>query len=149
MSLKNQLMDDMKSAMRQKEEGKVKLAVIRMVRAAIKQTEIDSKTELEDNDIMALIAKEVKMRRESIEEFKKGNRDDLVAKNEEEIEILLTYLPKQLTEAEVENIVKEAIEEIGATSQKDMGKVMALIMPKVKGRADGKMVNTIVKNLLG
>ena len=148
MSLKTQLMDDMKAAMKAKEEGKAKLAVIRMVRAAIKQAEIDGKKELDDNDIMALISKEVKMRRDSIDEFKKGNRDDLVAKNEAEIEVLMAYLPEQLSEAEVRALVEEAIAATGASTPKDMGKVMGALMPKVKGRADGKMVNAIVKELL-
>lgn len=148
MSLKTQLMDDMKAAMKAKEEGKSKLAVIRMVRAAIKQAEIDGKKELDDNDIMTLISKEVKMRRDSIDEFKKGNRDDLVAKNEAEIEVLMAYLPEQLSEAEVRALVEEAIAATGASTPKDMGKVMGALMPKVKGRADGKMVNAIVKELL-
>ena len=131
MSLKAQLMDDMKAAMKAKEDGKQKLAVIRMVRSAIRQTEIDGQKELDDNDIIALISKEVKMRKDSIDEFKKGGREDLVAQTEAEIAVLMPYLPEQLSEEE------------------DMGKVMGQLMPKVKGRADGKMVNTIVKELLG
>lgn len=148
MSLKAQLMEDMKAAMKAKEAGKQKLAVIRMVRSAIRQSEIDGKKELDDNDVVALISKEVKMRRDSIEEFKKGNRQDLVDQTEAEIAVLMPYLPKQMSEDEVRELVREAIAATGASTPKDMGKVMKELMPKVKGHADGKMVNTIVKELL-
>ena len=109
MSLKAQLMDDMKAAMKAKEDGKQKLAVIRMVRSAIRQSEIDGQKELDDNDIIALISKEVKMRKDSIDEFKKGGREDLVAQTEAEIAVLMPYLPEQLSEEEVRALVKEAI----------------------------------------
>ena len=148
MSLKDKLTEDMKQAMKDKEAGKLRLSVIRMVRAAIKNVEIDTKAELAEEDVIAIVAKEVKMRRDSMEEFKKGQRDDLVAQLEQEIEVLLPYLPQQLTEAEVREIVTEAVAITGATSSKDMGKVMAVLMPKVKGRADGKLVNNIVRELL-
>lgn len=148
MSLKDKLTEDMKQAMKDKEAGKLRLSVIRMVRAAIKNVEIDTKAELAEEDVIAIVAKEVKMRRDSMEEFKKGQRDDLVAQLEQEIEVLLPYLPQQLTEAEVREIVTEAVAVSGATSSKDMGKVMAVLMPKVKGRADGKLVNNIVRELL-
>lgn len=148
MSLKDKLTEDMKQAMKDKEAGKLRLSVIRMVRAAIKNVEIDTKAELAEEDVIAIVAKEVKMRRDSMEEFKKGQRDDLVAQLEQEIEVLLPYLPQQLTEAEVREIVTEAVAIAGATSSKDMGKVMAVLMPKVKGRADGKFVNNIVRELL-
>lgn len=150
MSLKAQLMDDMKAAMKAKEAGKQKLAVIRMVRSAIRQAEIDgTKKDLDDNDIIGIISKEVKMRKDSIEEFKQGGREDLVKQTEDEIAVLMPYLPKQMSEDEVRELVKEAIAATGATTHKDMGKVMGKLMPKVKGRADGKMVNSIVKELLG
>ena len=148
MSLKDKLTEDMKQAMKDKEAGKLRLSVIRMVRAAIKNVEIDTRTELSEEEVISIIAKEVKMRRDSMEEFKKGQRDDLVAQLEQEIEVLLPYLPQQLTEAEVREIVTEAVAIAGATSSKDMGKVMAVLMPKVKGRADGKLVNNIVRELL-
>ena len=148
MSLKDKLTEDMKQAMKDKEAGKLRLSVIRMVRAAIKNVEIDTKAELAEEDVIAIVAKEVKMRRDSMEEFKKGQRDDLVAQLEQEIEVLLPYLPQQLTEAEVREIVTEAVAIAGATSSKDMGKVMAVLMPKVKGRADVKLVNNIVRELL-
>ena len=151
MSLKAQLMDDMKAAMKAKEDGKQKLAVIRMVRSAIRQTEIDGQKELDDNDIIALISKEEKMQLYRYHQvlFKKGGREDLVAQTEAEIAVLMPYLPEQLSEEEVRALVKEAIAATNATTPKDMGKVMGQLMPKVKGRADGKMVNTIVKELLG
>lgn len=146
MSLKDQLAADMKEAMKAHE--KERLAVIRMVRGAVKQQEIDGKTELDDNGVIAVISKEVKMRRDSMEEFKKGNRQDLVDKTQAEIDVLMPYLPAQLSEDEVRELVKAAVEQTGAATAKDMGKVMGVLMPKVKGRADGKMVNTIVKSFL-
>lgn len=118
MSLKAQLMDDMKAAMKAKEDGKQKLAVIRMVRSAIRQSEIDGQKELDDNDIIALISKEVKMRKDSIDEFKKGGREDLVAQTEAEIAVLMPYLPEQLSEEEVRALVKEAIAATNATTPK-------------------------------
>ncbi len=148
MSIKDRLTEDMKAAMKAKADGKQQLAVIRMVRSAIRQQEIDGKTELDDNGVIAVISKEVKMRKDSLEEFKKGGREDLVAQTEAEIAVLMPYLPEQLSEADVRTLVEEAIAASGASSQKDMGKVMGLLMPKVKGRADGKMVNTIVRELL-
>ena len=148
MSLKEKLTADMKEAMKAKEEGKQRLSVIRLVRGAVRQQEIDGKKELSDEDVLGVISKEVKQRRDSIEDFKKGGRDDLVAEAEAEIAILMGYLPQQLSEDEVRSLVQEAIAASGATSPKDMGKVMKELMPKVKGRADGKLVNGIVKELL-
>ena len=146
MSIKDTLTNDMKEAMKAKEKDR--LAVIRMVRGAIKQIEIDSKQELDDEAVIGVISKEVKMRKDSVEEFKKGGREDLVAKTEAEIAVLMPYLPQQLSEDEVRALVKEAVEQIGAASPKDMGKVMGALMPKVKGKADGKLVNTLVKEAL-
>ena len=146
MSLKEQLTADMKEAMKNKEKDR--LAVIRMVRGAIRQQEIDGQKELGEEDVIAVISKEVKMRRDSIEEFQKGGREDLVGKTQAEIDVLLPYLPAQLSEDEVRELVKAAVEQTGAATPKDMGKVMGVLMPKVKGRADGKMVNTIVKSFL-
>jgi len=143
-----QLTEDMKAAMKAKEAGKQELSVIRMVRSAIRQIEIDGKKELDDNGVIDIISKEVKMRKDSIEEFRKGDREDLVAQNEAEIAVLMKYLPTQLTEDEVRSLVKEAVAASGASSAKEMGKVMAVLMPKVKGRADGKLVNTVVREAL-
>lgn len=148
MSLKDQLTEDMKQAMKAREEGKLRLSVIRMVRSAIKNVEINNKKELAEDEVLDIISKEVKMRRDSMDEFKKANRQDLVDQLEQEIEILLPYLPQQLTETEVRSLVNEAVAASGATSPKDMGKVMAVLMPKVKGRADGKLVNTLVREIL-
>ncbi|MBQ1941365.1 MAG: GatB/YqeY domain-containing protein [Anaerovibrio sp.] len=146
MSIKDTLTNDMKEAMKAKEKDR--LAVIRMVRGAIKQIEIDSKKELDDEAVIGVISKEVKMRKDSVEEFKKGGREDLVAKTEAEIAVLMPYLPQQLSEDEIRSLVQAAVEQVGASSPKDMGKVMGVLMPKVKGRADGKLVNTIVKEAL-
>jgi hypothetical protein len=148
MVLKDKLTEDMKHAMKDKEAGKLRLSVIRMVRSNIKNVEIDKKKELSEEEVMDVLAKEVKMRRDAMEEFKKANRPDLVENLEMEVAILMDYLPQQMTEVEVRSAVEEAVKETGASSPKEMGKVMAALMPKVKGRADGKLVNTIVKELL-
>ncbi|MBP2638811.1 MAG: yqeY [Firmicutes bacterium] len=148
MSLKDKLTDDMKQAMKDKEAGKLRLSVIRMVRATIKNVEIDKKKELSEEEVLDVLAKEVKMRRDSMEEFTKGNRPDLVENLEQEIAILMQYLPQQLSEEEVRAFVAEAVTAAHAATAKDMGKVMAVLMPKVKGRADGKLVNNIVREFL-
>lgn len=148
MLLREQLSADMKEAMKAREAGKLRLAVIRMVWSTIRNLEIDKKRELTEEEIAGVLAKEVKMRKDSIEEFKKGNRTDLVEQAEMEVAILLPYLPQQMSEEEVRQVVADTIAEIGATSPKEMGKVMSALMPKVKGRADGKLVNTIVRELL-
>jgi uncharacterized protein YqeY len=148
MSLKDRLSEDMKQAMRDREAGKLRLSVIRMVRAAIRNVEIDHKKELSEEEVLDILAKEAKMRRDSLEEFKKANRPDLVESLEQEIEILLNYLPQQLSESEVRALVSEAVSSTNAAGAKDMGKVMAALMPKVKGRADGKLVNSIVRDML-
>ena len=148
MTLKEKLTADMKEAMKAKEAGKQRLSVIRLVRGAIRQLEIDGKKELGDEDVLGVISKEAKQRRDAIEEFKKGGRDDLVAAAEAEIAILMEYLPKQLSKDEIKSLVQEAIAASGAASPKDMGKVMKELMPKVKGRADGKLVNEVVKEAL-
>ena len=148
MSLKEKLTADMKEAMKAREEGRQRLGVIRMVRGAIRQQEIDGQKELDDDAVLAVISKEVKQRRDSIEEFKKGGREDLVAQNEAEIAVLMAYLPQQMAEGEIRKLVQDAITATGASSPKEMGKVMKELMPKVKGRADGKLVNQIVRELL-
>lgn len=143
MSLKETLMDDLKIAM--KEKDVVRKNTVQMVRSAVLQFEKDNKTELSDEGVIEVIAKELKRRRDVLPEYEKSGREDLIADINREIEILLAYLPKQLTKEELEVIVAEAIAEVGATSMKDMGKIMAAVMPKTKGRADGKMINEIVK----
>ncbi len=147
MSIKEQLTADMKAAM--KAHDKAKLSVVRMARGAVRQAEIDGgHKELGDEDIIAILSKEVKMRRDSLEEFKKGGREDLIAQTQGEIDILMTYLPQQLSEEEIKALVDEAVAKTGASSMKDMGKIMGMLMPKVKGRADGKTVNTLVRAAL-
>ncbi|WP_312698845.1 GatB/YqeY domain-containing protein [Sedimentibacter sp.] len=142
MPLKEKLMADMKEAMKSK--NKVNKDVITMVRAAVKQREVDDRKELNDADVIDIIAKQIKQKKDSIPDFEKGNRQDLIDLTNQEIKILLEYLPPQLSDEELESIVKEAIEQTGAQTKKDLGKLMALIMPKVKGKADGKHVNDIV-----
>lgn len=142
MPLKDKLMADMKDAMKSK--TKVKKDVITMVRAAIKQREVDERIELVDADVIDIIAKQIKQKKDSIPDFEKGNRQDLIDLTNEEIKILLEYLPPQLSDDELDSIVQKAIEQTGAQTKKDLGKLMALIMPQIKGKADGKHVNDIV-----
>lgn len=141
-----QLQADMKAAMRSKDRQR--LTVIRMAINAIKQDEIDSRTTLSAEDATAILLREAKKRRESIAEAEKVGRPDLAAEEKEELAILEVYLPQQLSEAEITELVKVAIAESGATSPKQMGDVMRILMPKVKGRADGKLVNQVVRSLL-
>ena len=145
-TLKDQLTQDMKSAMKQKEQ--VRLSTIRLVRAAMKNREIELGEELNDEEVIKVISTLVKQHKDSIEQFQKGGRDDLVEKEQAELGILESYLPQQLSEEDVKALVKEAIEAVSATSMKDIGKVMKYIMPKVQGRADGKMINQLVKEHL-
>lgn len=146
MSLMELLTADMKAAMKQGE--KARLSVIRLVRGAVRQAEIDGKKTLNDDEIINVIAKEVKMRRDSIEEFERGKRADLVEKTKAEIDILTPYLPVPLSPDEVKQIAEKAVAEVGAATAKDMGKVMRVLMPRIKGRADGKLVNEIIHSLL-
>lgn len=146
MDIRETLMQDLKAAM--KEKDTIKKNTVTMIRSAILQFEKDNLTELDEEGIMEIIAKELKKRRDVLPEYEKSGRDDLIADINREIEILLAYLPEQLSKEELEVIVAEAIAETGATSMKDIGKIMATVMPKTKGRADGKMINAIVKEKL-
>ena len=146
MSLKQKLQEDLKSSMKNKDASKK--SVITLIRSSIKQYEVDNRVELQDDEIVDLIAKQLKQTRDSREEFAKAGRDDLVSKAEAEIEVLKEYLPQQLSEEELNEIVISTISEVGATSMKDMKKIMTSIMPKVKGRADGKLINELVKKNL-
>ena len=146
MSLKERLMEDLKTSMKNKDI--LRKNTITMVRAAIKQEEVDKRIDLDDEGIIQIMGKQLKEKRNSIEEFKKGNRQDLVDQAEAEIAILLEYLPKQLSEEELTEIVKEVIDQGGYTSMKDMGKIMKDVMPKVQGKADGNMVNQVVRKIL-
>ena len=143
MSLKEKLMDDLKAAMKDKDI--IRKNTVQMVRSAILQYEKDNRIELDDDGVLDVIAKELKKRRDVLPDYEKSGREDLIADINCEIKTLLAYLPAQLTQEELEVIVSEAIAEVGATSMKDMGKIMATVMPKTKGRADGKMINAIVK----
>ena len=132
----------MKIAM--KEGEKTKLNLIRMLRSEIRYKEIENGSELDDNGIIDVLSSAAKKRKESIEEFRKGGREDLAAQEEKELKIIYSYLPEQLSEEDLEKLIDESITEAEAQSPKDVGKVMRLIIPKVKGRADGKKVNQIV-----
>lgn len=146
MSLMEKLMEDMKTSMKNKDT--IRKNTITMVRAAVKQKEVDERKAVTEEEILEIISKQLKEKRIAIEEFKKGSREDLVKLTESEIEILLEYLPKQLSEEELEEIVLETVKEINATSMKDIGLVMKAVMPKVKGRTDGNIVNKVVKKVL-
>jgi uncharacterized protein YqeY len=147
MSLKERLLEDMKNAMKQKDT--VSKNAIQMARAAILQVEKDNQITLDDDGIIEVIAKEVKKRRDVLPDYERSGRQDLVDELKTEIAVLMKYLPQQLSEEELEAIARQVVEETGASSPKDMGRVMQAVMPKVKGRADGKIVNAIVKKILG
>lgn len=146
MTLEKKLMEDLKTSMKNKDT--IRKNTIILVRAAIKQIEIDERREVEEEEIFEIISKQLKEKRIAIKDFEKANRQDLVNTTNKEIEILLTYLPKQLTEEEVEEIVIDTIKEVDASSMKDIGLVMKSVMPKVKGKTDGNIVSKIVKNKL-
>lgn len=144
--LKEQLLNDLKSAMKEKNE--LKKNTVQMVRAAILQVEKDKQIELNDNQIIDIIAKETKKRNDSLTDYEKGGRADLVEQIKKEIEYLKVYLPKQLSVEEVEKIVKDIIEEIGAKDIKDMGKVMKVAKEKIGASSDGKTINEVAKKFL-
>lgn len=146
MDLKTVLLDDMKSAMKDKDT--VKKDTVQLVRAAILQFEKDNKAVLDNDGVIEIIAKEVKRYKDVLPDYEKSGRQDLVDEIHRKIEILMPYLPEQLSEQEMREIAKEVITETGATSMKDMGKVMGAIMPKVKGKCDGRALNAVIKELL-
>lgn len=147
MTLKERITDDMKSAMRS--GNKRQLGVIRLALAAIKQIEVDDRIEhLDDTQVIVVLDKMIKQRRESIVQYQKAGRNDLQEQEEYEIIVLQTYLPEALSESEIESIINEAISETGATSIKEMGKVMGLIKPKMQGRADMGAVSNLIKSRL-
>ncbi len=146
MSLKEQLNEDLKTAMRNKEV--VKRDSIRAINTMIKQIEVDERKELNDEDVIKLIQKGIKQREEAISQYKAASRDDLVQKEQEQVDVFMLYLPKQLSDEELEAGMKEIIAETGATSVKDMGKVMGAATKKFAGVADGKRINEMVKKLL-
>lgn len=146
MSLRQKIDKDMIDA--QKSGDKLKLGVIRMLRSEIKYKEIEKKTELEEEEVISVLSSAAKKRRESIEEFSKGNRTDLVEKETKELEIIRQYLPQQMAADEVSQLIEQAVAETGASSMTDKGKVMAALMPKIKGRFDGKEANLLVSQRL-
>ncbi|GAB2485306.1 GatB/YqeY domain-containing protein [Alkalibacterium psychrotolerans] len=146
MARLDDLNQDMKVAMKAKD--KEKLLTIRMLKSALQTEQINKGEELTEEDELTVLSREKKQRVESLNEFKAAGRDDLVIKLEKELEVVDHYLPAQLSEEEVRGIVKETIEETGSSSMKDMGKVMGALMPKVKGKADGNLVSSIVKEEL-
>ena len=141
--MREKIINDIKEAM--KSQDKEKLSVLRMVKGAIQLEEINKKQELEDNDVIAVIAKQIKTRKESITEFEKGNRFDLIEKTQSEIKILEAYMPEQLSEEEVNKVIAEAIEQVNPQAPSDMGKVMGIVTPKLKGLADMSMVSRLVR----
>ena len=146
MSLKDKLMDDLKSAMKDKDT--VRKNAVQMVRASVLQVEKDNKLTLDDEGVIEVVAKEVKKRKDVLPEYEKSGRQDLIDELTREIEVLMVYLPQQMSEEEIEALVIDAIAQTEAKSMKDIGKVMAVIMPKTKGRADGKVINNFVRKHL-
>ncbi|MFC4819664.1 GatB/YqeY domain-containing protein [Dokdonella ginsengisoli] len=147
MSLKARLSEDMKAAM--KGGDKDRLGVIRLINAAIKQREVDERIELDDTQVLAVIEKMLKQRRDSITQFRDAGREDLATKEEFEVGVIQAYLPAQLGDAEIDAIVSKAIADSGASSARDMGKVVGLVKPQVAGRADMGKVSALVKQKLG
>jgi len=146
MSLLKKLDEDLKTAL--KNSDKLKLAVVRLVKAAIKNQQIDKGRELQDEEILAIFSTLAKQRRESIEQFSKGGRNDLVLQETQELEILQSYMPRQLSAEEIDAMILQAIKESSAKSEGDIGQVMKLLAPRIKGVADGKWVNSRVRELL-
>ncbi len=147
MSLKDRITEDMKAAMRAKDTPR--LETIRMLRAAIQRREVDEQTTLDDDGVLAVIEKQIKQGRDSIEQFRAGNRDDLADKEQVSVDILSEYLPEPLGDDELDALIREAIADTGAGSIKDMGKVMGRLKPQIQGRADMGAVSARVKSLLG
>ena len=144
--MRNQILEDLKSAM--KAQDKLRLSVIRMVKSSIQMEELNKKRELTDDEVIDVITKQIKTRKDSINEFTKGGREDLVESTSKEIEILSTYLPEQLSEEDINNIIDKVFEEVKPESSRDMGKVMKAVTPLVKGKADMGMVSSIIKSKL-
>ena len=147
MALKEQITSDMKESM--KSGAKDRLGVIRLILAAIKQKEVDERISLDDSQVLAVLDKMLKQRRESVVQFQQGGRQDLVDKENAEIKVIQGYMPAQLSEAELDQLIAEAVAQTGAASIKDMGKVMGLLKPKVAGKADMGAVSARIKAKLG
>lgn len=146
MAIKDKLKDDLKAAMLEKDT--IRKNVVQLIKAGVLQVEKDKKITLDDEGVLDVIAKQLKQRRDSLPDYEKSGREDLIAQLKREMELLMEYLPQQLTHDELVEIVKDAITQTGASEIKDMGKIMAAVMPKTKGRADGKEINAIARELL-
>ena len=144
--MRNQILEDLKQAM--KAQDKLKLAVIRMVKGAMQMEELNKKRELNDDEVIAVISKQIKTRKESIVEFEKANRNDLIEQTTKEIEILNEYMPEQMSEEELNKIIDEVFASVNPTSSSDMGKIMREITPLVKGKADMSLVSKLIKDKL-
>lgn len=151
MTLKEKLVGDMKAAMKAREAGRARLSVVQLVRAAVLQVEKDRQVVLDDQGVLEVLAREVKQRQDAIAEYQKYSTreaQEAVAKLEGDIKILREYMPEQMTDEEIRAVVQEAVAAVGAAGPKDMGKVMGAVVPKTRGRADGRLVNQIVKETL-
>lgn len=146
MSLLNRLDEDLNTAL--KKADRLKVSVLRLVKAAIKNQQIDKRRELDDDEVFTIFTTLVKQRRESIEQFSKGGREDLVLQEKQEIEILQSYMPAQLSAEDIDGMIRQAITESAAKTEGDMGKVMKILAPRIKGIADGKYVNNRVREFL-
>lgn len=146
MGLLEEITQDMKKAMKNKEKGRMK--TLRLLRSDLKKAKIDKRGEFTEEDAQQVINKAAKNRRESIESYKKGDRQDLVEEEQKELEVIEEYLPEQMSDDEIKELIDQVIEETGASGMQDMGKVMGTIMPKVRGKADGSKVQAIVRSKL-
>ena len=146
MTLKERLADDLKSAMKNKDV--IRKNVVQFLRAGILQVEKDNKVTLDDAGVLEVIAKQLKQRKDSLPDYEKSGRDDLIAALKAEMDVLMEYLPQQMSEDELKAVISDTIAELGASSMKDMGKVMTAVKAKTVGRADGRMINEIAKGLL-
>ncbi|HIJ60799.1 MAG TPA: GatB/YqeY domain-containing protein [Nitrospirae bacterium] len=147
MSILAKIDSDLKEALKNKQE--LRLSTLRLIKASIKNKSIEKQSPLSDEEIQALLSGQIKQRKDSIEQYNKAARQDLANKEQQEIDIIKNYLPEELTPQEIDKIIESAIRESKATNSSDIGKVMKIIMPKVRGKADGKYVNERVKALLG
>ena len=146
-TLKIRIQDDVKDAMRSKDKDR--LGTLRLITAAIKQKEVDERIEMDDTAVITVLEKMIKQRKDSISQYSQAGRDDLAAKEQAELDLILTYLPAQMSEAELESLITKAIADTGAADMKDMGKLMAAVKPQVQGKADMGLVSKIVKSKLG
>lgn len=146
--MKERMVGDMKAALKEREEGKRRVSTIRLALAAVKNAEIDKRRELTDEEICEILRREIRQRQEAIPDYERGKRRDLVDKMQEEMGILAGYLPAAMSEEEVRRVVTEGIAAVGASGPKDLGKVMGFVMARVRGRADGRFVNEIAREML-